>query len=271
MHVDKNDITGADIETGLKAVGVRPGMGLIVHSSLKSFGHVVGGPETVISALMKALTREGTLLMPTFNHDAPFRPGALGIYDPCHTRSENGIITDRFWRMSSVCRSLNPTHPFAAWGKHAQRYTENHHRTLTMGAESPLGQLYQDDGYCLLMGVTCNSNTFHHVVETLVDAPCIGKRSEAYPVSMSDGTVVLQRTWGFRGTPCPFNDAVPPVYTPRLRAISRVLTVGASTWWLYRLQEAFAIIAQPLREGWGELPPCSRCQTRPRSSTFTVE
>lgn len=36
-------------------------MKVMVHSSLKSFGHVEGGADTVVDALMELLTPEGTL------------------------------------------------------------------------------------------------------------------------------------------------------------------------------------------------------------------
>ena len=58
-------VTQPDIVSGLRRLDIRAGMGLIVHSSLKSFGHVEGGAETVIAALMEVLTLDGTLLMPS--------------------------------------------------------------------------------------------------------------------------------------------------------------------------------------------------------------
>jgi aminoglycoside N3'-acetyltransferase len=260
-----------DLEQGLAAIGVRPRMGLMVHSSLGSFGWVEGGAPTVIQALMHALTPEGTLLMPTFNHGAPFHEDGPGVFDPRQTRSGNGIITDRFWRMPGVCRSLNPTHPYAAWGRDAQRYTESHHLALTMGSESPLGLLYREGGYCLLMGVGYHVNTFHHVVETTHDVPCLGKRTEAYPVRMPDGTLARLRTWGFRARSCPLNDCDPPRYAAMMHAVERKTVVGDSAWRLYRLKDAFELILKPLREGLDGLPPCSKCPIRPRQCEFTVE
>ena len=132
--------------------GLPAGAGVMVHSSLKSFGQVEGGAHTVVEALMEVLTPQGTLLMPTFNHEAPFFEGGPGYYHPAETPTVNGAIPDCFWRMPGVRRSLDPTHPFAAWGRHARRYTQFHHRTLTMGPQSPLGQLYADDGFGLLLG-----------------------------------------------------------------------------------------------------------------------
>jgi aminoglycoside N3'-acetyltransferase len=104
--------------------------------------------------------------------------------------------------MDGVCRSLDPTHAIAAWGKHSLQYTQFHHRTLTMGLKSPLGLLYEEDGYGLMLGVTYGANTFHHVVEMATGAPCLGLRTEAYPVALSDGRLVAGRTWGWRAEAC---------------------------------------------------------------------
>ena len=114
-------VTKAGILAGLRALGVLPGCGLMVHSSLKSFGRVQGGAQAVVEALMEAVTEQGTLLMPSFNHRAPFEEGGAGVYDPLETPTSNGAIPDLFWRLPDVWRSLDPTHPFAAWGRHARR------------------------------------------------------------------------------------------------------------------------------------------------------
>jgi len=159
-----SQVSKEDIISGLRKLGVTPGINMIVHSSLKSFGRVEGGPRTVIEALMELVTSEGTLLMPSFNHGMPFKEGGRGYFHPGETPTTNGAIPDLFWRMPGVYRSLNPTHSFAAWGKNGRRYTEFHHRTLTMGPQSPLGLLYADGGSCLLLGVGYAVNTFHHVV-----------------------------------------------------------------------------------------------------------
>ena len=53
-------ITINDISDDLAALGVRKGMTLLVHSSLKSVGGwIVGGPEAVILALEDVLGKKG--------------------------------------------------------------------------------------------------------------------------------------------------------------------------------------------------------------------
>jgi aminoglycoside 3-N-acetyltransferase len=265
-----NTLRQDDITRGLRDLGIQAGMGVMVHSSLRSFGHVEGGAPTVIAALMEVVTAEGTLLLPTFNHGTPFEADGAGYYDPLTTPTINGAIPDAFWRMPGVQRSLDPTHPFAAWGKHAQRYVEQHHRTLTMGAQSPLGLLQADGGYCLLLGVDYYSNTFHHVVEMTTGAPCLGRRTEAYPVLLPEGRRVMGRTWGWRDGTCPFTDR--NRYGPVMRqlGLDRRVMIGACHAILFKLQDCFEVVAEMLREGYEGLPSCNGCPVRPRHVAQTV-
>lgn len=259
-----------DFQHAFRVLGLGPGDGVIVHSSLSSLGHVEGGADTVIDALQTVLTPIGTLLMPSFNHGAPFAPGGEGLFDPARTPTTNGAIPDAFWRRPDVRRSLNPTHAFAAWGVRAARYLEGHEHTLTLGADSPLGRLWQDDGYGLLIGVDYRVNTFHHLVETVTGAPCLGRRSEAYPVRLPGGRVVEGRTWGWREAPCPLTGDGSYGETLALQGLERRITVGSATLRLFRLADAFAVVAKLLREGRVGAPPCSGCPIRPRRVPQTV-
>ncbi len=256
-------VTKAGILAGLRALGVLPGCGLMVHSSLKSFGHVQGGAQAVVEALMEAVSEQGTLLMPSFNHRAPFETGGAGVYDPLQTPTTNGAIPDCFWRMPDVWRSLDPTHPFAAWGKHARRYIEFHHRTLTMGPASPLGLLHANDGFALLLGVGYSANTFHHVVETTTGAPCLGRRTEAYPVRLPDGRLVIGRTWGWRERSCPLTDETRYTIDMEAHSLHRQVSIGSCQATLFRLKDCFGVVADLLRTGRDGYPPCRACPIRP--------
>ncbi len=261
-------VTHTDLVDGFHRLGLVPGMRVMVHSALSTLGYVEGGPTAIISALMETLTPEGTLLMPSFNHGAPFAPGAPGYYHPRETATTNGAIPDHFWRMDGVQRSLNPTHPFAAWGRDAERYTRLHHRTLTMGPDSPLGLLHQDDGACLLVGVDYRSNTFHHHVEMSTGAPCLGQRTEAYPVVLPDGRRVMGRTWGWRQQACPFTDS--NRYADEMVPLQRTSKIGGSEVTFYRLKDCYSVVADILEHGKDGFPPCRGCPIRPRHVAETV-
>ncbi|MBM4046652.1 MAG: AAC(3) family N-acetyltransferase, partial [Planctomycetes bacterium] len=204
----KLNLTSEDIRRGLEALGLGRGMGLMAHSSLSAFGWVEGGAEAVIRALQALVGPEGTILMPSFNHGAIFREGRSasadapvaggpGVFDPLKTPTSNGRIPDTFWRMPGVFRSLNPTHAFAAWGRDAERYTANHHLTLTMGEDSPLGLLAREGrsasadaptagGWQANLGTTHHTTTAKHLAETMRRVPCLGYRTEAHPVRLPD-------------------------------------------------------------------------------------
>jgi aminoglycoside 3-N-acetyltransferase len=232
---------------------------------------VAGGAPTVVAALMAVLTDRGTLLMPTFNHGAPFEAGGAGFFDPGHTPTRNGAIPEHFWRQPGVLRSLDPTHPVAAWGLHARGYVAEHHRTLTMGPRSPLGRLLADGGHGLLLGVDYSANSFHHVVETALDAPCLGKRSEAYPVRLPDGGRVLGRTWGWRNAPCPHTDAGRYGDIMGRRGLHRQAQIGQARATFFKLADCFSVVAELLQQGAPEAPPCARCPVRPAKVAATVE
>ncbi len=266
----KGWITKRRIVDGLREVGVTTGMGVMVHSSLKSFGPVEGGAQTVVDALMEAVTPQGTLMMPSFNHGAPFKRGGPGCYDPTQTPTINGAIPDCFWRQPGVSRSLDPTHAVAAWGKNSREYTAHHHRTLTMGSQSPLGLLWADDGWVLLLGVSYAANTFHHVVEMATGAPCLGQRTEAYRVLLPDGRKVMGRTWGWREAACPINDDHLYDVEMAKRGRHRQVLIGGSKATLFRMKDCYEVIAALLQNGTDSFPPCRGCPIRPRRTARTV-
>lgn len=256
-------VTRRQISNGLRRVGLRAGMRLMVHSSLRSFGRVEGGAQTVIDALQEVVTPAGTIMMPSFNHGSIFEPGEPGIYDPLTTLTTNGLIPQLFWQCPGVYRSLNPTHAFACWGKDARSYLENHHRTLTLGPDSPLGLLAQDGGYGLLLGVGYEANTLHHVAEFANEAPCLGFRTRACPVRLPDGRLVEGRTWSFRSAPCPITDRILYARVMRDRGLERNTTIARSHVTLFKLQECLEVVLEMLQRGVGEAPPCHRCPVRP--------
>ena len=265
------DVDRRQIVAGLQSLGLHTGIGVMIHSSLSSFGRVAGGAETVIDALMEVVTPSGTLMVPSFNHGEPFGESGSGVYDPLATRTTNGAIPDHFWRRPDVYRSLNPTHAFAAWGKHARRYIAGHHRTLTMGLDSPLGLLLEDDGYGLLLGVDYRSNTFHHVVEMSTGAPCLGRRTEAYPVQLPDGLLVEGRTWGWRASSCPLTDGHRYGGEMEARELHVEILIGECRAILYRLRDCYELVAGILQTGADGYPPCRQCPVRPRSVAETVD
>ncbi len=265
-------LTHHSLTTSFRALGLAAGDKVMVHSSLRSFVRVEGGPETVVRALMEVLSDEGVLLMPSFNHGAPFAPDAPGYFAPHETATTNGAIPETFRKMPGVLRSLNPTHAYAAWGREAVRFVERHHLTLTMGPDSPLGMLAREGGYALFLGTNYAANTYKHVVEMTLRVPCLGYRTEEMLVLLPDGRRVLLRTWSWRERGCPIQEPHRYVNAEMERlGLHERGRVGECETTLFRLEDSFGVMADLLASGVNGHPPCSECPIGPSRSQFTVE
>ena len=84
----RGPVTRVWLRDDLAALGLKPGMLLMVHTSLSQLGWVIGGPLTVVAALRDCVGAEGTLVMPVFSMDNtdPARsrhPRAVGTSARC--------------------------------------------------------------------------------------------------------------------------------------------------------------------------------------------
>jgi aminoglycoside 3-N-acetyltransferase len=175
-------ITVDSLKKDLMSLGVKPGMVLLVHSSLSSIGWVCGKSVAVIEALESVLTLDGTLVMPTHSGELSepsywqhppvpeawwqtIRDTMPAFQADLTPTREMGIIPETFRKQHGVLRSYHPQVSFAAWGKYARKITENHGLEYPLGEGSPLARIYDLRGYLLLLGVGHGNNTSLHLAE----------------------------------------------------------------------------------------------------------
>jgi len=170
----------------LRALGVREGGVLLVHSSLRALGWIEDGPETVIQALLAALGPEGTLLMPALTYDYVTRRSPT--FDVRHTSSNVGAIPEYFRTRLGTHRSIHPTHSVCAVGPRTGEMLDDHPLDDTpCGPHSPFHKLRDVGGQLLMLGCGLHPNTSFHAIEELVEPPYLFGDPLTYMVIDADG------------------------------------------------------------------------------------
>ena len=199
--------TVESLQADFRALGIKKGMLLLVHSSLSAIGWVSGGAVAVIIALQEVLGETGTLVMPTHSTDLsdpsqwenPPVPESwwqtiretMPPYDPDLTPTRSmGKIAETFRKQKDVIRSAHPQSSFSARGPQAASIINNHCLAYGMGENSPIARIYDLHGCVLLLGVDHSSNTSIHLAEYRADFPSKRVVQESAPISQAGS-----RTW----------------------------------------------------------------------------
>ena len=169
----------SDLAAHLRAAGLERADAVLVHAGLRSLGPVLGGPDTLIGALLDVVGPEGTILgycdwqledeileMPDLReHIAPF--------DPASSRSirDNGAFPEMLRTTPGACRSASPGASCAALGGRAEWFTADHALDYGYGPQSPFGKLVEAGGKTLLLGAPRDTMTLLHHAEHLARFP----------------------------------------------------------------------------------------------------
>jgi len=153
----------------LKALGVKAGMDLLVHSSLRHVGQLDGGADTVIDSLLELLGSEGTLMMSTVSGNVnPTQP----IFHVTRTPATVGTLPNIFCQRPGAVRSLHPVHSIVGKGPRAKFFTDGHLQAHTpWSPDSPYGKLMRNGGHILFLGTNFTSNTCMHALEIEARVP----------------------------------------------------------------------------------------------------
>ncbi len=186
--MERKIVLKQDIIEALGKVGVMQGQNIMVHTSLSSLGFVCGGAQVVVEALLECVGEDGTIMMPTQSwknldpeagvHWEEPKEWWQTIRDNWPAYDKNitptntmGAVAEMFRQWPGALRSDHPARSVAAYGKNARYFTENHDLSNIFGEGSPIGKLYELDGYVLLIGVGYDKNTSIHLADVRATYP----------------------------------------------------------------------------------------------------
>lgn len=160
----ENPVTQNIIEAELLRLGINKGDILEVHSSLKSFGYVDGGAETVIGALQSAVGNEGTIFMPALALSRELELTEEDIKDGLTVKIKKlpedeiktamGVIADTFRSRKDV-KTGPGVFRTSGWGKHSEE-----------AVNGGLNYAIHNGGKAVLLGVDIYKLTAMHYVES---------------------------------------------------------------------------------------------------------
>ena len=180
--VIQNIVTKDSLVKALRDLGVEENMILEVHSSLSSFGFVLGGARTVVDALIEAVGESGTILMAVQTGDNTDPSGwSKPPVDPKYwkmIREEMppyeigktdlrgmGDIPDNFRHRDGVICSSHPAVSYAAYGRYAKILCNRQSLHFPLSEESPTARLYEFKGHVLMLGTDLTTCTCMHLAE----------------------------------------------------------------------------------------------------------
>ncbi len=197
-------ITRAGLRRDLRALGVRGGAALLIHSAFGKLGWVNTGPQALIGALEDAVGETGTLVMTAqtglsdpAEWNAPPVPKTwvaevrrtMPAYDPKRTPVRGqGVVPEYFRGLPGVVRSAHPAISFCALGPRARSLMSGHTLEADFGEKSPLGKLVLAGAKVLMLGTDYTSCTALHLAE---------HRSESAPTVRCGAPMLIEgkRKW----------------------------------------------------------------------------
>jgi aminoglycoside 3-N-acetyltransferase len=196
-------VTRSKLAGDLMALGVQPGDILEVHAGLRSIGHIVGGADALVLALLDAVG-EGTIVAVVSVDDHPYHLAEwslerqrayreeLPAFDPARSSAnrEHGILAERIRTWPGALRSPHPEAGVAAIGPQARWIVDPHPNDFAFGEGTPYDRTKQAGGKVLLLGAPLSTITMLHHAETVADIP--GKRLVRYEMPVLDNG---RRVW----------------------------------------------------------------------------
>ena len=192
-------LTRRQLSGQLRDLGLTEGDVVMAHAALRSVGPVLGGPDSLIGAILDAVGPGGTLLVYTdWNGDyfelldaqgrvpAAWRDD-VAPFDALSSRAirDNGALAEFVRTRPGALRSGSPGASCAAIGARAAWLTADHALDYGYGERSPFARLAEAEGKVLMLGAPLDTMTLLHHAEHLAEVS--GKRVIRYEVPFAIG------------------------------------------------------------------------------------
>lgn len=264
--------TRDELAHDLRRLGLRSGDLVMVHSSMRSVGPILGGPNEMIEALLESVGSSGTVMMyvdwedgaQRYTRDdreetlSPARMAAWPAFDPRKARADRsyGILPEFLRSWPGARRSANPGASVAAVGARAAWVCADHPLDYGYGPASPLAKLVEARGRVLLLGSPLENVTLLHFAEHVARLP--GKRVIRYREKLlRDGRAEWVEIEEF-DTADPVVDAAPEDHFDRLmrdyleREEISSERVGDARTWLFDAEPLHRFAVGWLEQRYGE-------------------
>ena len=207
MTGDAQAVTRSQLAAGLRALGVREGGVVMVHTRMSALGWVVGAAETVVHALLDAVGPDGTLMAyasweehvyhatdwPAAHRDAYLAEPPVFDLALSEAEREHGRVPERIRTWPGAERSFHPEASVVAVGARAAWLTAEHPQDDGYGAASPFARLCEAGGQVLMLGAPLDTVTLLHHAEALARVP--DKRTVTFTVRIAEDGTVRDRTY----------------------------------------------------------------------------
>lgn len=253
-------VSSSDLKTGLAKLGLTKHL-VIAHASLKAFGHIEGGAETMLAALLDSVRG---IIMPTFTYKSMLNPEvgpprngitygsetdlnklAEAFYPDMPADKMMGVLPEFLRKHPKAKRSSHPIQSFAGIRADAVINSQRIYDPL-----SPIGMLADQDGWVLLLGVDHTVNTSIHYAEKLA-----GRLQFIRWALLQDRVVECP---GFPGDSDGFN-----VIAPALDKYTRRVEIGNALVQAVHLKSLIKVVMDQIKENPFALlcqrQDCERC------------
>lgn len=253
-------VSSSDLKTGLAKLGLTKHL-VIAHASLKAFGHIEGGAEMMLAALLDSVRG---IIMPTFTYKSMLNPEvgpprngitygsetdlnklAEAFHPDMPADKMMGVLPEFLRKHPKAKRSSHPIQSFAGIRADAVINSQRIYDPL-----SPIGMLAEQDGWVLLLGVDHTVNTSIHYAEKLA-----GRLQFIRWALLQDRVVECS---GFPGDSDGFN-----VIAPSLEKYTRRVEIGDALVQAVHLKSLIKVVMDQIKENPFALlcqrQDCERC------------